>query len=70
MHSNIDTTIDQFLAEVVERGIVADLEPLRIRIMGVERRPATTEPETVESVDLTLGDCEEETVRSDDGICR
>lgn len=70
MHSNIDTTIDRFLAEVVERGIVADLEPLRIRIMGVERRPATTEPKTVESVDLTLGDCEEETGRSDDGICR
>lgn len=70
MHSNIDTTIDQFLAEVVERGIVADLEPLRIRIIGVERRPATTEPKTVESVDLTLGDYEEETGRSDDGICR
>ena len=70
MHSNIDTTIDQFLAEAVERGIVADLEPLRIRIIGVERRPATTEPKTVESVDLTLGDYEEETGRSDDGICR
>ena len=70
MHSNIDTTIDQFLAEVVERGIVADLEPLRIRIIGVERRPATTEHKTVESVDLTLGDCEEETGWSDDGICR
>ena len=70
MHSNIDTTIDRFLAEVVERGIVADLEPLRIRIMGVERRPATTEPKIVESVDLALRDCQEETVRSDDGICR
>ena len=70
MHSNIDTTIDRFLAEVVERGIVADLEPLRIRIIGVERRPVTTEPKILESVDLTLGDCEEKTSWSDDGICR
>ena len=70
MHSNIDTTIDQFLAEVVERGIVADLEPLRIRIIGVEHRPATTKPKILESVDLTFGDCEEETGRSDDGIYR
>lgn len=68
MHSNIDTTIDQILAEVVERGIVTDLEPLRTRIIRVEPRPATTEPGTVESVDLTLEDSEEETDRSDDGI--
>ena len=68
MHSNIDTTIDQILAEVVERGIVTDLEPLRTRIISVEPRPATTEPRTVESVDLTLQDGEEEADRSDDGI--
>lgn len=68
MDSNIDATIDQFLAEVVERGIVTDLEPLRTRVISVEHRPATTEPVIVESVALTLEDCEEGTDRSDDGI--
>ena len=68
MHSNIETTLDRFLAEVVERGIVADLEPLRTRIVSVEPRPATTEPATVERVDLTLEDSEEEADKIDDGI--
>ena len=68
MHSNIETTIDRFLAEVVERGIVADLEPLRTRIVSVEPRPATTEPTTVERVDLTLEDSEEEADKIDDAV--
>lgn len=68
MHSNIETTIDQILAEVVERGTVTDLEPLRTRIVRVEPRPATTEPATVERVDLTLEDSEEEADRIDDGV--
>lgn len=68
MHSNIETTIDRFLAEVVERDIVTDLEPLRTRIISVEPRPATSEPATVESVDLTLKNSEEEADRFDDGV--
>ena len=68
MHTNIETTIDRFLAEVVERGIVTDMEPLRTRIVSVEPRPATTEPVTVERVDLTLEDSEEEAEKSDDGV--
>ena len=68
MHTNIETTIDRFLAEVVERGIVTDLEPLRTRIVSVEPRPATTEPATVEHVDLTLEDSEEEADEIDDGV--
>lgn len=68
MHTNIETTIDRFLAEVVERGIVTDLEPLRTRIVGVEPRPVTTEPAAVERVDLTLEDSEEEADKIDDGV--
>lgn len=68
MHSNIETTIDQILAEVVERGVVADLEPLRTRIVSVEPRPMTTEPATVERVVLTLEECEKEANGPDDGI--
>ena len=68
MHSNIDTTIDRFLAEVVERGIVTDLEPLRTRIVRVESRTVTTERATVERVDLTLEDSEEEADKIDDGV--
>ena len=68
MHTNIETTIDRFLAEVVERGIVTDLEPLQMRIVSVEPRPATTEPATVERVDLTLEDSEEEADEIYDGI--
>ena len=68
MHSNIDTTIDRFLAEVVERGIVTDLEPLRTRIVRVESRTVTTERATVEHVDLTLEDSEEEADKIDDGV--
>ena len=68
MHSNIETTIDRFLAEVVERGIVTDLDPLRTRIVSVESRPATTEPATVERVDLTLEDSEEEADKIDDAV--
>ena len=68
MHSNIETTIDRFLAEVVERDIVTDLEPLRTRIISVEPRPATSEPATVESVDLTLENSEEEADGFDDGV--
>ena len=68
MHSNIETTIDRILAEVVERGIVTDLEPLRTRIVSVEPRPVTTEPATIERVDLTLEDSEEEADKIDDGI--
>ena len=68
MHSNIETTIDQILAEVVERGMVTDLEPLRIRIISVEPRPATTEPTSVGSVDLRLDDSEEEADKFDDGV--
>ena len=68
MHSNIDTTIDRFLAEVVERGIVTDLEPLRTRIVRVESRTVTTEPAMVERVDLTLEDSKEEADKIDDGV--
>lgn len=68
MHSNIETTIDRFLAEVVERGIVTDLAPLRTRIVSVEPRPATTEPAAVERVDLTLEDSEEEAGKFEDGV--
>ncbi len=68
MHSNIDTTIDQILAEVVERGIIRDLEPLRVRIISVEPRPATTEPTSVGSVDLTLENGEEAADKIDDGV--
>ena len=68
MHSNIETTIDQILAEVVERGTGTDLEPLRTRIVSVEPRPATTEPAAVERVDLTYEDSEEEADKIDDGI--
>ena len=68
MHSNIETTIDQILAEVVERGTVTDLEPLRTRIVSVEPRPVTTEPATVERVDLTLEDSEVEANRFTDGV--
>ena len=68
MHSNIETTIDRFLAEVVERGIVTDLEPLRARIVSVEPRPVTTEPATIERVDLTPEDSEEEAYKIDDGV--
>lgn len=68
MHSNIETTIDQILAEVVERGTVKDLEPLRTRIVSVESRPVTTEPATVERVDLTLEDSEVEANRFTDGV--
>ena len=68
MHTNIDTTIDQILADVVERGIVRDLDPLRTRIVSVELRPVTTNPATVERVDLTLEDSEEGTGKIDDGI--
>ena len=66
MDSNIETTIDRFLAEVVERGMVTDLEPLRIRIISVESRAATTGPTSVGSADLTLEDSEEETDKIDD----
>ncbi len=62
MHTNIDATINQILAEVVEPGIVTDLEPLQTRIISVESRPPTTEPATVECVDLT---CEERTREAD-----
>ncbi|MCY4576808.1 MAG: hypothetical protein OXC55_09495 [Chloroflexi bacterium] len=62
MHTNIDATIHQILAEVVEPGIVTDLEPLRTRIVSVEPRLPTTESTTVESVDLT---CEERTREAD-----
>ncbi|MDE2716917.1 MAG: hypothetical protein OXI33_07865 [Chloroflexota bacterium] len=68
MHSNIETTIDRFLAEVVERGIVTDLEPLRTRIVSVEPRPVTTEPATIERVDLTPEDSEEEADKIDDEV--
>jgi len=68
MHSNIETTIDRFLAEVVERGIVTDLEPLRTRIVSVEPRPVITEPAMVERVDLTLEDSKEEADKIDDGV--
>ena len=68
MHSNIDTTIDQILAEAVERGIIRDLEPLRTRVISVEPRPVTTEPATVERVDLALEDSEEEADKIDDGV--
>jgi hypothetical protein len=68
MHSNIETTIDRFLAEVVERGTVTDLEPLRTRIVNVESRPVTTEPATIERVDLTLEDSEVEANRFTDGV--
>lgn len=68
MHSNIETTIERFLSEVVERGIIKDLEPLRIRIISIEPRPATTEPAKVESVDLTLVNGEEEADKIDDGV--
>ena len=68
MHSNIETTIDRFLAEVVERGIVTDLEPLRTRIVRVEPRPVTTKPATIERVDLTPEDSEEEAYKIDDGV--
>ncbi|MYB50537.1 MAG: hypothetical protein F4X72_14940 [Dehalococcoidia bacterium] len=68
MHSNIETTIDRFLAEVVERGIVTDLEPLRTRIVRVEPRPVTTEPATIERVDLTPEDSEEEADKIDDEV--
>ena len=68
MHSNIETTIDRFLAEVVERGIVTDLDPLRTQIVSVEPRPVTTEPATIERVDLTLEDSEEEANKFDDGV--
>ncbi|MXY45354.1 MAG: hypothetical protein F4Y50_15125 [Dehalococcoidia bacterium] len=68
MHSNIETTIDRFLAEVVERGIVTDLEPLRTRIVSVEPRPVTTEPATIERVDLTPEDSKEEADKIDDEV--
>ena len=61
MHSNIETTIDRFLAEVVERGIVTDLEPLRTRIIRVERRPMTTTPNN-----RAHDECEEGTLRVDE----
>ena len=68
MHSNIETTIDQILAEVVEREIVTDLEPLRTRIIKVESLPASDEAAAVESVDLTLEDSEEGADKYDDGV--
>ena len=68
MHSNIETTIDQILAEVVEREIVTDLEPLRTRIIKVVSLPASDEAAAVESVDLTLEDSEEGADKYDDGV--
>ena len=68
MHSNIETTIDQILAEVVERDIIRDLEPLRTRIIRVEPRPGTSEPASVGSVDLTLENGEEAADKIDDGV--
>ena len=67
MHTNIETTIDRFLAEVVEHGIVTDLEPLRTRVISIEKRDATTTPAIEESVNPALNECEEEQLRADDG---
>lgn len=59
MHANIGMTIDRFLAEAVEISIVADLEPLRVRIVRVDPPDTTTRPTMVESIDLTLDDHED-----------
>ena len=66
MHTNIETTIDQFLAEVVESGIVTDLEPLRTRVISIEKLDATTTPTIEESVKPAHSECEEEPLRADD----
>ncbi len=66
MHTNIETTIDRFLAEVVEQGIVRDLEPLQTRVISIEKRNATTTPTIEESVKPALDECEEEPFRADD----
>ena len=67
MHTNIETTIDRFLAEVVERGIVTDLKPLRTRIISIEKRDATTAPTIEVSVKPALDECEVEPLRADEG---
>ena len=67
MHTNIETTIDRFLAEVVEHGIVTDLEPLRTRIISIEKRGATTTPAIEDSVSPALDQCEEEPIWADEG---
>ena len=68
MHSNIETTIDRILAEVVERGVVTDLEPIRVRVICVESRPGTAEQAGATRVDEALEDCEDETDSVEDGI--
>ena len=67
MHTNLETTIDRFLTEVVERGIVTDLEPLRTRIISIEKRDATTTPTIEVSVNPALDECEEAVLRADEG---
>ena len=66
MHTNLETTIDRFLTEVVERGTVTDLEPLRTRVISVRSRPVTTNPTIVVSVNPALDECEEGTLKADD----
>lgn len=65
MHTNIETTFEQFLAGVVEDGIVRDLEPLQTLVISVEQQPATTTPTIIVSVNPALDDCQEETLRTD-----
>ena len=63
MYSNISPAIDQFLAEVLRRDVVEDLEPLRVQVLLVEPRGTDTRPVTVESVDLALAEFDEHEVR-------
>ena len=68
MHSNIETTIDRILAEVVDRGVVTDLEPLRIRVICVESRLSTTEQADATRIDEPLEDCVDGADRVEDAI--
>ncbi len=67
MHPNIETAIDRFLVKADERGIIADLEPLRIRVVGVMPRVATAARTVVVSVNLADNAFEEETNGACDG---
>ena len=68
MHSNIETTIDRILADVVEYEFVTDLEPLSIRVIGPGTRPAATEPARGMRDDTTHEDCEDKNHSVDDEI--
>ncbi len=62
MYSNVSTSIDQFLAEVLRQDVVEDLEPVRVQVVRVEPRDNKAVPKLVESVNLALDNFDEHEV--------